>query len=72
MKKSSRAVSASCLPAEFRLQPLEGRVLLSAATLTPGTVLTKADRQALLAAWNGPDKAQLKADLAAGKYTACV
>jgi len=64
MKLSRRATICS-IPAKFRLQPLERRVMLSAAILTPATVLTKADREALLSDWNGPDKKQLAADLAA-------
>jgi hypothetical protein len=54
---------------EFVLSPLEKRVMLSATILTPGNVLTKADRAALLTDWNGPDKAQLSADLAANNLT---
>jgi hypothetical protein len=75
MKTSRRSVrspattTVAATATEFSLAPLERRVMLSAVTLTPTTVLTLADRQALLSEWNGPNKAQLSADLAANNLS---
>ena len=61
----TRAVLRNAV-ADRSLQPLERRVMFSA---TPASVLTVAMRKELLADWNGPDKSQLTADLAAGNST---
>jgi hypothetical protein len=63
MPKNRRSVTAPFKLPEFGLQPLEGRVMLSAAIITPATVLNKGIRETLLSEWNGPDKAQLTTDL---------
>jgi hypothetical protein len=63
-RRSSRFASEN--RSEFALSRLESRLMLSA---TPENVLSIADRQALLAAWSGPNKAQLASDLSAGNYS---
>jgi hypothetical protein len=63
MPKSPKAVAAPLICAEFDLQALEGRLMLSKAVITPATVLTKGTRETLLSDWNGSDKQQLATDL---------
>ncbi|MBV8779830.1 MAG: hypothetical protein JO353_00400, partial [Phycisphaerae bacterium] len=58
--RSRRIILASAIQ-DIGLQPLERRVMF---TSTPDTVLTLSMRKELLADWNGPNKAQLTADLA--------
>jgi hypothetical protein len=74
MERSRRLAAlpshAGVFKAPFDLQPLESRLMLSKTILTPSNVLTLADREALLSEWNGPDKKQLAADLAAKNVTA--